>query len=240
MAKQKNVDRKARIEAMRREQQRKERLRTWGVLGVCGVVVVALLSVVAVKLVKQHQEDERIAGKPLAKMGVAASAASCSSPKTEDASGSGQHVTPPTVIDYATAPPAYGKHWGNYLSGSEIKTFYSRQDVPEIERLVHSLEHGHTILWYDDTVKQGSADYKAMQAMATKLGLDSYFMVAPYIKAKDGNHSFPAGKHVALTHWTGPDDQKGVWQYCARPSGSVVQDFVKKYPKTNAPEPGAA
>ena len=51
--------------------------------------------------------------------------------------------------------------------------------------------------------------------------------------------SFPEGKHVALTHWTGPDNQKGVTQYCAAPSGAVVKQFMADYPASSAPEPDA-
>jgi hypothetical protein len=239
VAKSKNNERKAKVEALRKEQRRKERMRSWGILGVCGVLVVVLLGFAVTKYVTDKRARDKIASAPLADFGVSKASAGCDPVKTEDASGSGQHVSPPEVIKYPTAPPAFGKHWGNFLTGSEIRTFYSRQDTPEIERLVHSLEHGHTILWYDDTIKEGSSQYTAMQKMADRLGLDSYFMVAPYITKDDGG-TFPAGKHVALTHWTGPSTQKGVWEYCAKPSGSVVQDFVKKYPKENAPEPGAA
>ena len=31
----------------------------------------------------------------------------------------------------------------------------------------------------------------------------------------------------------------GVWQYCAEPSGEVVDQFVKDYPYTDSPEPSA-
>ena len=68
---------------------------------------------------------------------------------------------------------------------------------------MHSEEHGHTILWYDDTIKAGSKEYKQIQQMADKLGLDSYFMAAPWTSKDEGGKSFPGGKHVALTHWTG-------------------------------------
>jgi hypothetical protein len=33
--------------------------------------------------------------------------------------------------------------------------------------------------------------------------------------------------------------QVGVWQYCGAPSGEVVDQFVKDYPYTDSPEPGA-
>ena len=62
-------------------------------------------------------------------------------------------------------------------------------------------------------------------------------MAAPW-KETDGD-PFPSGKHLALTHWTGPEDQLGVTQYCGAPSGAVLGKFMEKYPATSAPEPNA-
>ena len=64
----------------------------------------------------------------------------------------------------------------------------------------------------------------------------------PWTEA-DGK-AFPDGAHIALTHWSMGDDPKGkkqvgVWQYCGAPSGEVVDQFVKDYPYTDSPEPGA-
>jgi hypothetical protein len=238
VAKSKNVERKAKIEQMRREQQRKERRRSLLILGACGLVVVALLAAAIIPYVKSLRADDKLKNTALTKIGVPAAAAGCSPVKKEKADGSGQHITPPQPIKYDAAPPAFGKHWGNFLTGSEIRPFYTVSDRPEIERMVHSLEHGHTIIWYDDTITAGSTAYKQVKQMADKLGTDSYVMAAPWT-SKDGA-SFPAGKHIAITHWTGPSKQQGIWEYCAKPSGPVVQTFMKDYPKDNAPEPGAA
>ena len=103
---------------------------------------------------------------------------------------------------------------------------------------MHSLEHGHTILWYDETVKPGSKAYKDIQAIADKFNAETdKFMSAPWNESDGG--SFPDGKHIALTHWTGPEKQKGITQYCATPSGAVVSAFLKEYPASSAPEPTA-
>ena len=75
-----------------------------------------------------------------------------------------------------------------------------------------------------------------LRAVATKYSPGDFVVVAPWT-SKDGT-SFPAG-HVALTHWTGPENQAGVWQYCGKPSGQIIQEFVSRYPKSNSPEPKA-
>ena len=234
------VERRARVEQMRREQARKERTRSLAILGACVVLVVGLLAAALVPYVKHQREQSRIAHAKLSDLGVSVSAAKCQGITTQKNTLALQkdrtyHVPIGTKVNYRDAPPSYGYHWGNFLSGAELRTFYSRGDRPEVERLVHSLEHGHTILWYDDTIKTGSKEYVQIQQMGDKLGLNSYFMAAPWT-AKDGA-SFPDGMHVALTHWTGKNE--GVRQFCAAPSGKVVGDFVKKYPKADSTEPGA-
>lgn len=242
MAKKSKQDvKRARTEAVRAAQAaaaRKERLRSIAIIGGAVVVVVALVGAALVPYLKDRAADSDLADASLSSLGVSTSAAGCRAPETKTATGNNEHLNPGTPITYPEHPPAFGKHWGNFLYGSEIRTFYSRQDRPELERLVHSLEHGHTIVWYDDSIKAGSADYKALEQITDKLGLDSYVMAAPYDKADGG--TFPDGAHVAMTHWTGPTDQKGVWQYCDRVSGAAIGSFTEEHPKESAPEPGAA
>ena len=103
---------------------------------------------------------------------------------------------------------------------------------------MHSEEHGHTILWYDETVKPGTQAYKDVESISKKFSVEQYFMAAPW-KTSDGG-SFPSGKHIAMTHWTGPNNQKGVTQYCGQPSGAVVKKFTDSYTPDDAPEPGGA
>ena len=116
-----------------------------------------------------------MASTPVSKLGVSESAAGCQPIKTEkvdlkvQADGT-YHVPSGSTVDYPDAPPAFGPHWPNFLAGSELRTFYTPEDRPEVERLVHSLEHGHTILWYDDSIKKGSEAYKQIQQIGEKLG----------------------------------------------------------------------
>jgi hypothetical protein len=155
----------------------------------------------------------------------------CGDVITRDARGTALHVAPGTPIRYAQSPPANGKHWGNFLQGVEIRTFYTAADRPPVERLVHSLEHGYTIVWYDAQV-----DDDAARAIADDYSVEDKVLVAPWSEA-DGP-AFPAG-HVALTHWTGPRAPHGVWEYCRQPDPDAVATFVLDYPMGNAPEPGA-
>jgi Protein of unknown function (DUF3105) len=233
------------VDQMRKEQARKERMRSLVILGVSVVVVVGLLVAALIPYLKDKHEQNKIAGTPVEKIGVSASAAACQdvtkkAPTGASRSGAnGNHVDVGTKIPYPDAPPAFGQHWPNFLTSSEIRGFYSPDDRPEVERMVHSLEHGHTLVWYDDTIKPGSQEYQDLQAIGEKYAkTTTYVNVLPW-KATDGG-TFPGDTHVALTHWTAKgDDQEGVWQYCGKPSGSVIKQFVKDYPNTDAPEPGA-
>lgn len=239
MAKNKARDneRRAIAEQMRKEQARKERRRSLLILGACVVVVVGLLAAALVPYINNMREEKRAAGTPLADLGASTDAADCDPVSKEKATGNNEHLDPPTKIPYPKSPPASGPHWGNFLQGSEIRTFYSVEDRPEVERLVHSLEHGHTILWYDETVKPGSDAHKSVQAIAEKFDETDKFIAAPWTEA-DGE-PFAEGKHVALTHWTGSENQEGITRYCAAPSGSVVESFMDDYPAGDAPEPNA-
>jgi len=230
--------RRAVAEQLRKQQQRKERRRSMLILGACIVIVVGLLAAALVPYIKDQRAKKKAEGTPVAQLGASESAAGCSPPKSVDANGSGQHINPPKKIKYDAAPPAFGPHWPNYLQGSELRSFYTENDRPEIERLVHSLEHGHTILWYDETVKPGTQAYKDVQAIAAKFDPETdKFMAAPW-NTTDGG-SFPSGKHIAFTHWNGPTNQKGVTQYCKAPSGAVLSAFMKSNPASSAPEPAA-
>ncbi len=233
-------DRRAIAEQLRRDQQRQERRRSLVILGVCVVVVVGLLAAALIPFLQNRAEEREAAGTPLRELGVPAADASCDDVSEVAASGNNQHLTIGEPIDYDQAPPASGPHWANFLQGSEIRSFYTADDRPEKERLVHSLEHGHTVVWYDETVTPDSEAFADLEAIAAKFdGASDKFIAAPWT-SEDGD-AFPEGKHVALTHWTGggEGEQKGVTQFCGAPSGEVVESFMSDYPASDAPEPNA-
>jgi hypothetical protein len=231
-------DRRAVVEQLRREQQARERRRTSAIVVGCVVVGLVIIGVAAVPLLRSRQE----AAKPLDEIGASASAAGCGEVTTKNAEGSGQHVAPGTDLSYPDSPPAFGQHWENYLQGSQLRPFFTADDRPELGQIVHSLEHGHTLVWYDETLADDDEAMSDLRTISKKFDAADKVMVLPW-KADDGD-PFPGGKHVALTHWSvsgGKDDtaQVGVWQYCARPSGAEVQRFVDDYPAGDAPEPNA-
>ena len=95
------------------------------------------------------------------------------------------------------------------------------EDRPELERLVHNLEHGYTILWYDDTVKAGTRGVRADPGDRRQVRprLPDKFIAAPWTSKETAARS-PSGKHVALH----PLDRRRTRrsrasrQYCAEPA----------------------
>jgi hypothetical protein len=226
---------------MRREQKRKERRRNVLVLGAALAIGAVIIGIAVVQLVNANKD----AGRELAQIG-SSSGAGCQKVVTKPAEGNNDHRPEGEKILYPDAPPAFGPHWGNYLLPTEIRKLYTTDDRPPLERLVHSLEHGHTILWYDPTVADDDSQMGDLRSIAKKFtGTDQgdKFIAAPW--TSDDGQSFPDKAHVALTHWSmggtngNPKGQVGVWQYCSSVSGAAVESFMADYPATDSPEPAA-
>lgn len=239
----KDADRRAVIEQMRRDQQRKDRQRSVLIIGAAALVGALIIGVAVVQYISATKDESR----DLAAIGVAASAAGCREVVTEPAEGNNDHRPEGEPIDYETAPPAAGPHWGQFLVGNQIRKFWTVEDRPPVERLLHSLEHGHTILWYDESLTQDDEAMDELRAIARKFAgnaPEDKFMAAPWTQ-EDGER-FPDGAKVALTHWSmggtngNPDGQLGVWQYCDTVSGEAVEGFMDDYPWSDSPEPNAA
>ncbi|HYG95454.1 MAG TPA: DUF3105 domain-containing protein, partial [Nocardioides sp.] len=165
---------------------------------------------------------------------------------TKNAEGANDHRDEDEQITYDDAPPAFGPHWDAPESIDD--RFYTEDSRPELERLVHNLEHGFTILWYDETAADDASMLGEIKAIAEKLDYSDTnnrlsFIAAPW--TSDDGGDFPDGQHIALTHWSiGGDgdpagEQTGVWQYCSEPSGAALQEYMEKYPFTDSPEPNA-
>lgn len=238
----KDKDRRAVVEQLRREQQRAERRRTFAIIAACVVVGLVIIGLGAYPLLK----EQRASAGDLETIGASQAAAGCQDIVTKPAEGSSDHQPEGTTIDYPDAPPAFGSHYPTAAPMS--RKFYVAGDRPAIEYLVHNLEHGYNILWYDETIADDDDMLTELKAISNKFPgvdeLENKFIVAPWT-SEDGA-DFPEGTHVALTHWSvgreGTGDatqQKGIWQYCAKPSGEVVTRFMEDYPYTDSPEPMA-
>ncbi len=239
MAKPKDKDRRAVVEQMRREQKRAEKRRTNMIIAISGAVAIAIIAFPAWQLIQQEQA----AAGDLETLGVPVGQAGCQDVTTKDAAGNNDHRQEGTPIAYPESPPAFGPHYP--APAGFTRKYYTAQDRPPVAQLVHNLEHGYNILWYDETIADNADQLAAVKAIAAKFEGEDFsdkFIAAPWTE-EDGP-AFPDGAHIALTHWSMGDDpegdsQQGVWQYCKAPSGQVVADFVEEYPYSDSPEPQA-
>lgn len=232
---------------MQAQQKATERRRLLLVVGACVLVVALIGAAVAWAIVRdRNSKDQAVAG-----LTGDVAAASCGPITNDPATGSSDHVGPgtssPTTthVDYATVPPSSGKHLAQpTLSDRRV---YTVADAPAVESLVHNLEHGYTVLWYDPSVeKTQAASFAALAQQVNALKeAQNKFIITPWDTTRG---AFPAGKKYALSHWaadvdpqTGTvKDQMGHRQLCGGLNLTVVEDFVKKFPWSSAPEPGAA
>jgi hypothetical protein len=231
-------DRRAVAEQLRREQERRERRRGLFFLAGCVAVVLGILGAALVPYLRQQQRLHALDDTAVTAIGVPLSGAGCSPVRTHVASGNNVHVPDTTPMQYAEAPPAYGQHYAT--TAAFDRKFYAPGDRPALGHLVHNLEHGYNIVWYDDHVAGDPDQVEQLRAIARKYQRQK-FIVAPWLDS-DGA-AFPPRKHVAITHWWADPqdlrDQKGIWRYCTATSGEAVADFTHRYPYTDSPEPNA-
>ena len=231
MAKTAEKDRKARVEQMRKQQQAAERRRTLLVVG-AAVVAVLVLTVVVFKVVRDAQAE-----KDPASVGVATAAASCDPVTNDPVTASGVHVGPQTdqpnvkKVAYKTVPPTSGEHF--VTPEYPARPFYTKDDRPAMETLVHNLEHGYTVVWYTPATPQAQIDQlKKLSDLARQMPQTSgKFIVSAW---DDAYGTFPAGKTIGASHWGA---KTGHRLMCGSVSGDAIKSFVTSYPSTDAPEP---
>jgi hypothetical protein len=243
---QKN-ERQAKIDAIRGQQKSAEKRRGLMIVGVCVVVALLIVAYPVYNILTERQELSQFEDLELASIGEPASA--CQDVETKEASGNAEHVATNEQVTYDQSPPAYGPHWNEFgvAPAPFERKFYTAEDRPELESLVHNLEHGYTILWYDETIAGDEEALLEVEGLARKFSDSdnqrSKFIAVPWT-SEDGE-AFPDDQHVAFSHWSiGADgdpsgEQTGVWQYCSAVSGEALETFMTDYPYTDSPEPNA-
>ncbi|MCW2850901.1 MAG: hypothetical protein JWM84_565 [Nocardioides sp.] len=248
MAKPAKSDRQKVIDDIRKKQKGAEKRRGFMIVGVSVLIALLIVGAAAYRPLKNNWDERKFNDLNLDKIGAAASA--CDEVTTKPAEGSNDHVPTDTPVEYTEAPPAFGPHWNEpgVAPAPMDRKYYGTKDRPELESLVHNLEHGYTIVWYDDTIADDDSALTELKAVSKKFpGTDNYrykFIAAPWTSDDEDGAKFPDGKHIAYTHWSvggeGEDDaskQVGVWQYCTEFSGAALETFMLDYPYLDSPEP---
>ncbi len=219
-------DRRARVEEMKRAQKAAERRKNVIIAGVCIVVASGLIAIPAVGMIKDSNDGGVVAE------GANTAEAGCDAIMTDAAKGVSDHVKAGVRVNYEAVPPSSGQHFEYALTVSR-RGFYTPKDVPSVEQLVHNLEHGYTIAWYDPAMPDGEKG--TLEDIAADIRSDNStrkFIAAPWDVTRG---AFPAGKTLALTHWGSQD--KGYRQFCGKVSGAAITAFMEKYPAADSPEP---
>ena len=232
------ADKRAEEERLLAARRRREKLRAWLYLALVGLVVLGIAAALfLVPYLRDRSQANRIKDLPIDDLGASAQDAGCKPPafKKVTLSNTDRHVDNGTPLTYDEAPPAFGIHWAVPLAVSEYQVLF-RENRPAKELLVHSLEHGYTVLWYDAKLAADPAQMQVLADVMAKFKVSDAVIAAPWT-SKDGG-AFPSGTHLALTHWSVADGERGVWQYCGGVSGAAIKSFIVDYPHADAPEGG--
>ena len=201
-------------------------------------ILAALLLLAGILWLTQRGEDESTRVEALD------APAECGPVLRHPTEGAGAHVNKAT---YTAAPPSFGDHAPRW----EVRaaSFYDVQSRPAVPVLVHNLEHGYNIVWYDQTVLDDDQALRRLQAIASKYDdLDgspdpaNAIIAAPWTAADGAD--FPRGMHYAFTHWyADPDDrtrsradEAGLTKYCSDISADLVHTWMADHPLAEAPE----
>jgi hypothetical protein len=244
VAKPAKSDRQKVIDEIKKKQKGADKRRGMMIVAVCVVIALLIVGAAAYRPIKNWWDLRQFNDVDLASIGAAADV--CEPEEKKAAEGSNDHRTSGEQVAYENAPPAFGPHWNDADSPAPIKKrFYTDDERPELESLLHNLEHGYTILWYDPTIADDNDMLVQVEGIAKKLDASDSnfrfkFIAAPWTSDDEKEvGKFPEGQHIALTHWTGGDQSQGVWQYCSEPSGAALKTFMDDYPYTDSPEPNA-
>jgi hypothetical protein len=170
---------------------------------------------------------------------VGAPASACDAVVRDEGRGISSHVGPGTPepdvsrVPYEVVPPSTGPHFAS--PAYPAAPFYGVDDRPRVEQLVHNLEHGYTVVWFDPDLPAQQQD--GLRELATTLRESPSTGGKVVVVAWDDSYgTLPDGRPVVVTHWTA---QGGVRQTCSAPSGAAITAFVEQFPYTDSPEPNA-
>ena len=120
-------------------------------------------------------------------------------------------------IDYPRTPPNSGPHASSPALPSAPR---SGAGAPTVEQLVHNLEHGYVVVWYEPAAADDAALDAALEGAPRKV------LAAPWSRG-------PLPAPYVMTAW-------GHEQRCTVLSRQVVESFYEQYGHTNGDAPEGA
>ena len=217
-------DRRRKLDELKKKQRSSEKRGT-----VIAILLAVLLGgglIAGAVLTKKSDKGTQTVD-DVSTIGVSAELAGCGEVASVDEKKvSAQHVN--GQVAYPN-PPSAGDHNGQ-TAPANIR-FYARDNAKAPENLVHNLEHGYVVVWYDDDLPQTEVD--ELQSIAASIS-DKHrkFIVAPWTRGK-----FEGNANVGVTAWART-------QLCEKVSGAAIKQFAEEYDyrgdKSVAPEKNAA
>lgn len=189
---------------MKRDQHRKAARRSNIITIGIAVVIITFVALVVMSV----REDKQA---PSAPEGVTAAQAGCDEIQEPPEEGR-DHVT--GEVDYDTSPPTSGNH-----AETPADAGFYPNDLPK-ETVVHNLEHGQIVIWYDPSAPQETID--ALEKFADSAndpdnagGGAEPILAVPY-------DDIPSGKTFVITAWEAS-------QACEAYSLEAIDAFRKTY-----------
>jgi hypothetical protein len=232
-------------ESIQRQMAARKRNRTIGLSLVALAVVGAIVAIVVLQPGSSADADLPTPTALLEQAAEEAAAAGCDEVQTtaEYPDADAAHIEAderfpqlPPLDTYPSTPPASGPHTGAATLPAGIY-----DSPPDIGALIHSLEHGGSVIWYDpDAPQEALQPIFDFYDQSDPVGQDRV-IVAPYDYEGPGGQ-LPDGVQMALVAWHR-------LQSCASPSLAVAFDFTSQFsfpPSQDreyigeAPEAGAA
>src|SRR5690606_1475629 len=153
----------------RKDQKSADRRKGGMIIGVAVTLGLIIIVAAAWKPVTDSLAMREFKDKDLSAIG--ANADVCTDVTTAPANGMQDHAPPGTPIDYQEAPPAFGQHFDSWEEmGRKLYT----DDRPDLGFLVHNLEHGYTVMWYDETIADDSEQMEVVKGLASKFDGDNF------------------------------------------------------------------
>lgn len=242
-AERKEEARRQRAELERTMARSRRRRLIW--IGAAIVVAVAVVAVALTRPEEQSQASGR-AAELLAASAAESTTAGCTDvadvgpyqPEDQDQAHVGTEDGPaamPALSTYPSQPPASGPHADATLPAGVYST------APPMDALVHSLEHGAAIVWYDPDASASAL--AEIQDFYRDADVGSRVIVAPYDYPDEGEAGALApGSQMTLVSWHHVET-------CTEANLAAAFGFTARYAFPtfegedylgNAPEPGAA
>jgi hypothetical protein len=145
--------------------------------------------------------------------------------------------TPPALSTYPSTPPASGPHNLSTLAAGVYAS------PPEVDKTIHSLEHGSVIIWYNPQ-RSSSSELQKIESLYRQTASNDHVIVAPYNYPDQGAAGhLAAGKSMVLVAWHHVQSCTSINLAAAKsfvagyrtPTGSVPNAY-----KGDAPEAGSA